>query len=369
MSAEAGPKDSKKPFSGRKRSPDANKIIVVGFPATVTTKQLQDMCEPFGHVTRAELAIDKETGRSRGFGFVSFSSPAARELAVEKLNRTTMEGRTLNVRPCEERGKQARPAKAQGRPCFNFARGKCKNGDSCKFLHDDATVVSTKPSKPSPNAQVPEGVCVKFQVGKCHRGKACRWKHEIAEDSTQLPRVAKQMPGPSVDIDEHAYTAAQAAHSSDEDGDEDEPVRTACERTSSSSTPHKKRTKSPEGAPRFSKKARTIDDTPANTATAVKLKAKKKQKPLQDELIEVPMQPVKFEKVGRTPEGAPRPKQAKRAMDDTPANTATAVKKLKPKKKPLQDELIEVPMQPVKFEKVGAIMMRKKKRVRSAGQL
>lgn len=70
-----------------------------------TSDDLREAFEEFGEVTSAQVIMDRETGRSRGFGFVEMSSGA--ESAVSALNGTELHGRTITVneaRPREERG-------------------------------------------------------------------------------------------------------------------------------------------------------------------------------------------------------------------------------------------------------------------------
>ena len=53
--------------------------------------------ERFGEITEAKVIADRETGRSRGFGFVTFTTADAATKAVEAMNGTELDGRTLNV--------------------------------------------------------------------------------------------------------------------------------------------------------------------------------------------------------------------------------------------------------------------------------
>jgi len=69
-----------------------------------TTEELREAFSQFGTVTRAQVVEDRETGRSRGFGFVEMSDGA--EEAVSQMNGAMLGGRTLTVneaRPREPR--------------------------------------------------------------------------------------------------------------------------------------------------------------------------------------------------------------------------------------------------------------------------
>ncbi|KAJ1340302.1 hypothetical protein BSLG_005075 [Batrachochytrium salamandrivorans] len=64
--------------------------------------------EVFGEVVDAVVLEDRETGRSRGFGFVTFSTPEAAELAVQQLNGQEVNGRNVRVNLANEQ-RQERP--------------------------------------------------------------------------------------------------------------------------------------------------------------------------------------------------------------------------------------------------------------------
>jgi len=69
--------------------------------------ELRQLFEPFGQVDRVSIMTDRDTGCSRGFGFVEMASNEDGEKAISALNGTQSGGRTLNVneaRPREERG-------------------------------------------------------------------------------------------------------------------------------------------------------------------------------------------------------------------------------------------------------------------------
>jgi RNA recognition motif-containing protein len=69
--------------------------------------ELRDAFGQFGSVTDVYIANDRETGRPRGFAFVTFSTDTEAKLAVEKMNGTDLGGRQLTVneaKPKEEMG-------------------------------------------------------------------------------------------------------------------------------------------------------------------------------------------------------------------------------------------------------------------------
>ena len=84
-----------------------NKLFVGGLAWAATEDDLRDLFGEAGSVTDAVIVNDRETGRSRGFGFVTMSSDEEAKDAVEKYNDTEFQGRKLTVneaRPREDRG-------------------------------------------------------------------------------------------------------------------------------------------------------------------------------------------------------------------------------------------------------------------------
>jgi RNA recognition motif-containing protein len=88
---------------------DMSKRVYVGnLSFSVTDGELEEYFQQFGEVNSATVITDRETGRSRGFGFVEMSNDGDADEAIEKLNGQEWEGRTLTVneaKPREERGR------------------------------------------------------------------------------------------------------------------------------------------------------------------------------------------------------------------------------------------------------------------------
>jgi len=84
-----------------------NKLYVGNLSYSVTEYELSDAFSEFGTVDKATVITDRETGRSRGFGFVEMSSDAEAQAAIDGLNGAQLGGRNLTVnkaRPRENRG-------------------------------------------------------------------------------------------------------------------------------------------------------------------------------------------------------------------------------------------------------------------------
>ena len=74
-----------------------NKLYVGGLPYSVTDGRLQEIFTEHGTVETARVVSDKFTGQSRGFGFVEMSSGSEAQKAIDALNGTQLDGRTLTV--------------------------------------------------------------------------------------------------------------------------------------------------------------------------------------------------------------------------------------------------------------------------------
>src|SRR5436190_3041441 len=83
-----------------------NKLYVGNLSYNTTENDLQDTFAAHGTVVQANLMTDRVTGRARGFGFVTMSTPEEAQNAVTALNGVSLDGRALTVniaRPREER--------------------------------------------------------------------------------------------------------------------------------------------------------------------------------------------------------------------------------------------------------------------------
>ncbi|SHF14566.1 RNA recognition motif domain-containing protein [Dysgonomonas macrotermitis] len=72
-------------------------IYVSNLNFSTTSESFQELFEAYGEVTSAKIITDRETGRSRGFGFVEMSDDAEGQKAISELNETDFEGKTINV--------------------------------------------------------------------------------------------------------------------------------------------------------------------------------------------------------------------------------------------------------------------------------
>ena len=85
---------------------NSTKLYVGGLAYEIADDRLQEIFSAHGTVESARVITDRETGRSRGFGFVEMSSQEEAQQAIDKLNGTDLEGRSLTVneaKPKEQR--------------------------------------------------------------------------------------------------------------------------------------------------------------------------------------------------------------------------------------------------------------------------
>src|SRR5262245_31489724 len=83
------------------------KLYVGNLSYDVDSSELQQMFEPYGTVTSAQVITDRDTGRSKGFGFVEMGTDQEAEAAIAALAGKQVGGRNLTVneaRPREDRG-------------------------------------------------------------------------------------------------------------------------------------------------------------------------------------------------------------------------------------------------------------------------
>jgi RNA recognition motif-containing protein len=88
--------------------------IFVGNLAFTTTEQdLRQLFEPFGSAETIRIMTDRETGRSRGFGFVEMPNHSVAQTAIDTLNGTSLAGRALTVNEARPRELRREPRQSR----------------------------------------------------------------------------------------------------------------------------------------------------------------------------------------------------------------------------------------------------------------
>ncbi|CAO3639457.1 unnamed protein product [Mucor hiemalis] len=85
-----------------------SKLFIGGLSWNTTDDSLREAFSQYGEVVDAIVIKDRETGRSRGFGFVTFSSPEEANAAVDALNDNELDGRRIRVNVAEQRERESR---------------------------------------------------------------------------------------------------------------------------------------------------------------------------------------------------------------------------------------------------------------------
>ncbi len=81
----------------------ATNIYVGNLPFSTNSSELEEMFAEYGSVERAQVVSDRETGRSRGFGFVEMGDDTQAQNAIEALNGKDFDGRQLRVNVARDR--------------------------------------------------------------------------------------------------------------------------------------------------------------------------------------------------------------------------------------------------------------------------
>ena len=75
----------------------AQKLFIGGLPFSTSTERLREVFAAVGQVESAAVVMDRDTGRSRGFGFVEMATMEEADRAIAQLNGTDLDGRQLKV--------------------------------------------------------------------------------------------------------------------------------------------------------------------------------------------------------------------------------------------------------------------------------
>lgn len=79
------------------------KIFVAGLPPDLDDAELEEIFEKFGTIASAKVVMDRETGKSKGFGFVDMPNEVEAKDAIESLNDISLGRKPLVVKPAEDR--------------------------------------------------------------------------------------------------------------------------------------------------------------------------------------------------------------------------------------------------------------------------
>jgi RNA recognition motif-containing protein len=109
------------------------KIYVGNLPFTTTNESLSEIFSSFGQVDSSKVVMDRDTGRSKGFGFVEMSAAEDADAAIEKLHGSDFGGRALTVneaRPVEKRDSPRGGGYRESRSDFNRPQNPSENSNN-----------------------------------------------------------------------------------------------------------------------------------------------------------------------------------------------------------------------------------------------
>ncbi|HLO81283.1 MAG TPA: hypothetical protein VK166_10010 [Chitinophagaceae bacterium] len=97
-------------------------LFVAGLPYDIDNAELEEIFEKFGKVRSAKVTLDRETGKSRGFGFVEMENDEDALQAIELLNEISLDrkGKPLVVKQAEDRASSKPPRPGGNRPNNRF---------------------------------------------------------------------------------------------------------------------------------------------------------------------------------------------------------------------------------------------------------
>jgi cold-inducible RNA-binding protein len=104
------------------------KIFVAGLPYDLDDDELVEIFEKFGTIISAKVAMDKETGKSKGFGFIEMQNDAEALDAIESLNDISLGKKPLVVKRAEEGSSRGPGAGPNSRPGGSAPRGNNNGG-------------------------------------------------------------------------------------------------------------------------------------------------------------------------------------------------------------------------------------------------
>lgn len=88
---------------------DKNKLFVGNVPWSFTSDSLKELFSKYGEIVEATVIMDRATGRSKGFGFVTFANEDSAQKAIDQANGQEIDGRKLVVnaaKPREDKGQR-----------------------------------------------------------------------------------------------------------------------------------------------------------------------------------------------------------------------------------------------------------------------
>lgn len=164
-------------------------IFVAKLDFGITSEQLKQAFQQFGTVLKASVATDRETGKSRGFGFVEMADREEAMAAIEGLDNSIMNGRPIAVKEAEQRQDNRPPRDPNApRPDFNRNREGGAPTRSTPFQRPDTRSTEyKKPSDDEPTVFTPPIIPLKGEPRKTKVDK--KGKDWDSEGKAKKPKM------------------------------------------------------------------------------------------------------------------------------------------------------------------------------------
>lgn len=99
-----------------------NKLFIAGISYSTTTAQLEEYFATVGTVQSVSIITDRDTGQSKGFGFVEMATPEEAKQAIAQLNNTNLGGRALTVKEALPKTDSGSSDRSHGKSSFRSYR-------------------------------------------------------------------------------------------------------------------------------------------------------------------------------------------------------------------------------------------------------
>ncbi len=106
----------------------SKRLFVGGLSWDTDDEGLRSAFAKYGEVNDAKVIIDRDTGRSRGFGFITFTDAGAADTAIEDMDGSELDGRTIRVNEAQERAPRGGGGGGYGGPRGGGGRGGPRGG-------------------------------------------------------------------------------------------------------------------------------------------------------------------------------------------------------------------------------------------------
>ena len=203
----------------------ATRLYVGNLPFSTTNEELRELFSSYGTVTDVHVVTDRETGRPRGFAFVSLETPEMARAAVEGMNERRIGGRPLVVNQARERGEAPPRRPSTGGPPGGVSRPPARPRPSAAPPpasavplapgEEGAKEIRRRPKKRKGKAaegRGERGAQSRHQLleeSEVSRGTGGNWRQWLDDDEADLADI--KAPWEEIEVEEDEAAAGQAS--------------------------------------------------------------------------------------------------------------------------------------------------------------